>query len=402
MQTYDFDFSLAGSDVAKDDGVIRGVSVITSGVQARGHNLEVDETTLLQMLDCAQKKGKVKVKWNHRTGADAINGNLRNFRLDDGKLKADWHLLKSHPSYAHALELAKEMPEEVGLSASFGGLSELQDGTKVHEPDATTKHQYVVKNGLRLPCPAGKQFARCTNLVSVDLVADPAANPNGLFEARVDSPDQGMSENAGTQTGADTQAKEFSLADVMAGINNLNAGLQQLAQRTQALEEFATDLDQAGHELEEQQAGADQNQQFSSMEDAVRYLENRLQQVGDEREQAEQNHAFDVLEGRVNQLLELNSQLTNENSAMAQAIHEFEAHTSVSVQFAAGTDGALTPHVMVQDEGENAPCTEFEARCKELEAGGKDEPTSIRLAMKENPGRYQKHLQALGVIAREL
>ena len=404
MQTINFEFSLVGADVGKEEGVIKGVSIITSGVQAKGHDLEVDQTTLNQMLSCATKKGKVKVKWNHRTGADAINGNLRNFRLEDGKLKGDWHLLKSHPSYNHALELAAEMPEEVGLSASFGGLSELGDGTKIHEADEQTKHQYIIKGMERLPVPEGRRFARCSHLVSVDLVADPAANPGGLFEAKVDTPQKGMADNNNQDGGAANH--EFTMGDVMAGIQALQQGFNQLAERTAQLEEFATDLSEAGQELEaheQDDAGDGSDQQFGSMEQAVHYLETRLKQVGDEREQAESEHAFAVLEDRLNGLLQLNTQLTAENKVLAEAISEFTSHTGNVVEFSAGADGeGYQAHVTLASEAKLAPRTEFESRCRVLEGEGKSDTDAIMFAVKENPARYTKHLQAIGVMAHTL
>ena len=401
MLNYHFEFSLGGATVSQEEGVIRGVSIITAGVQAKGHDLQVDAKTLTQMQACAKAKGKVPVKWNHKTGADATNGYLKNFRIEDAKLKADWHLLKSHERYAQAMEMADVMPEVTGLSASFAGLSELADGTKVYEADAETQYQYTKKNGERLPIAAGtKKFARCTDLVSVDLVSSPAANPGGLFEAGVDTHAEDMPE-INLQTGA-AATKEFSLADVMAGIQQLNANVQQLAQRTVALEEFATDLSAAGHELEAEQEAAAGQHEFSSMEEAVRHLESRLDQIGDEREQAESQHAFDVLEDRMNTLLSLNTQLSAENQAMASVIHEFQSHTGATVNFSAGSDGGYEPNIVLLEEKTAAPRSAFEARCNELESGGKSPTEAINLAMKEDKGRYTKHLQALGVLARDL
>ena len=53
------------------NAVIRGVSVITSGLIARGHDLEVDNVTLDQMQKCAESKGQVPVKVDHKSGAAA-------------------------------------------------------------------------------------------------------------------------------------------------------------------------------------------------------------------------------------------------------------------------------------------------------------------------------------------
>jgi len=150
-----------GGEVDRKAGVIRGVSVLTAGA-ARGHDLEVDQVTLSQMHECAADMVSVPVKWNHKSGADAVAGYLRNFRVDGPKLKADWYLLRSHPQFEQAMEMAERMPGNVGLSAAFLG----DDETRKVGKDA-------------------KKFARCSELLSVDLVAQPAANPDGLFEAKL-------------------------------------------------------------------------------------------------------------------------------------------------------------------------------------------------------------------------
>jgi polyhydroxyalkanoate synthesis regulator phasin len=145
------------------NGVIRGVSVITGGVIARGHDLEVDDTTLNQMKLCADTKGQVPVKVDHKSGAAAVCGFLTNFRIQENKLKADWHLLQSHPQKDQIIETAQRMPRGVGLSAAFVG------------PDKPERAK------------SGKNAARCQELISVDYVALPAANPNGMFSAKVDT-----------------------------------------------------------------------------------------------------------------------------------------------------------------------------------------------------------------------
>jgi len=151
--------ALSNSGVDTKNAAVYGVSVCTSGVVARGHDLTVDATTLKQMLAAAEAKGQIPVKVDHKSGAASVCGYLENFRIEGQKLKADWHLLHSHPQTAQILEVAERMPAGVGLSASF------------LPPDKPE---------------AGK--ARCGELLSVDYVTLPAANPTGLFSARVEDP----------------------------------------------------------------------------------------------------------------------------------------------------------------------------------------------------------------------
>ena len=137
---------------------IKGVSVLTVG-RAKGHNLEIDDTTLAQVLKCANSyKGGVKVNENHGAGIGDIVGKLNNFRIDPNgeKLIADLTFLKSRKDRAkYYIDLAKEIPDSFGISISFSGESE-QTGT-------------------------GIDLARCSELYSADLVQHPASNPTGLF-----------------------------------------------------------------------------------------------------------------------------------------------------------------------------------------------------------------------------
>lgn len=210
MRTLTFSSTFHADKVDTVNGVIRGVSVITSGVTARGHDLAVDETTLRQMQLCAQTKGKVPVKVDHKSGAGAVCGFLTDFSVKEGKLKADWHLLDSHPQRNQILEAAARMPEGVGLSAAF----------------VPPEGVFYSENG--------KPAARCEELISVDYVALPAANPTGLFEANVDT-----QFSTRMSTNANTPAGEPSLADLLAAIQSVQQQNQQFAQRLDAMEQAA-------------------------------------------------------------------------------------------------------------------------------------------------------------------
>jgi len=142
------------------DMTLKGVSVLTTGM-AKGHQLEIDGTTLEQVKNCAEQfKGGVKVNENHGAGIADIIGKLTNFRIDDSgsKLLADLTFLKSRQDRAkYYMDLASEIPDAFGISISFSGESEL--------------------NGSNF------DLARCSELYSADLVQHPASNPTGLFSA---------------------------------------------------------------------------------------------------------------------------------------------------------------------------------------------------------------------------
>jgi hypothetical protein len=150
-RTIQLDMSpLTASNVDEENAIITGVSVITAG-EARGHGLVVDDTTIAQLFQCATSCGSVPVKIDHSSGASGICGYLTSFYTEGNRLRASWHLLHSHPQTATILEVARRMPDGVGLSVSFVA------------PDGAT-------GGL----------ARCEELISVDYVTRPAANA-GLF-----------------------------------------------------------------------------------------------------------------------------------------------------------------------------------------------------------------------------
>lgn len=152
--------AIAGNQrVDADSGVIHGVSIITVG-KAKGHGVSIDKTTLEQVKACAEGfTDGVKVKIDHGTGFSAIAGTIKNFSIDGDQLRADFHLLKTHPDYSRIIEMAQTLPESFGFSISF-----------------SMKREEI----------GGVNFARCEDLYSADLVEQPAANPGGLFSAKVD------------------------------------------------------------------------------------------------------------------------------------------------------------------------------------------------------------------------
>jgi len=207
---YTFETANADGVVDAKQGKINGVSMITGGLTAMGHGLEVDATTLKQIHACARKMGKVPVKTNHGTGVDAVNGYLTNFRIDEDKVRGDWTMLQAYTSTPHLLEMAEKMPGCIGLSVAFRGDPETKDGDKVFFDDE--KMPYTLsKSGAQVKLAVGEKiFARCEELVSTDLVASPAANPDGMFSAKrtgvsalpsVDSAGNGMAKTNLTTEG---------------------------------------------------------------------------------------------------------------------------------------------------------------------------------------------------------
>ena len=192
------------------DCVIKGVSLITCGCEAEGHNLQVDDETVGKLFQLAKGRGKVPVNLDHGTGIEKMNGYVTNFRMDGDKLRGDWHLLKNHSETPLMLERAATMPDCFGLSVAFKG-----QGVEVSP---------------------GKKAARAEKLLSVDCVTRPAANADGLFGARDEfSVDTDSHDMAGNNN--NNQQGEPSIADVLNAINGLNQRLDAHEQAISALHE---------------------------------------------------------------------------------------------------------------------------------------------------------------------
>lgn len=149
-------FAAAAGQIDAASGVIRGVSLITEG-PALGHGVMIDAKTLEQVKAAAEQyNGGLKVKLDHSGGAGDIIGYVDALRIEGRKLLGDLHLLQNSPHRGYVLEIAEKIPDTFGLSIAFSGPVEMG-------ADKRTVLQ------------------RCTEIYSVDLVSEPAANAEGLF-----------------------------------------------------------------------------------------------------------------------------------------------------------------------------------------------------------------------------
>jgi hypothetical protein len=125
---YRFHVPFASQKVDFENAVVRGVSVMTGDLEAEGHDLQVDDTTIDQIYLACKKGRQVTVKMDHK-GKDGktfttIAGYLNNFRKDGTKVRADLELLRTEPLTPKILEMADRMPGNFGLSAAFKGATE--------------------------------------------------------------------------------------------------------------------------------------------------------------------------------------------------------------------------------------------------------------------------------------
>lgn len=172
-----------GSRVDREAGVLRGVSVITAGVEAKGHGIWIDQTTLEMVKSCAETYvDGLQVKSDHGSGFGEIEGVLREFEIDGNQLRANFYLIKSGEEYERIMEMAEMMPSSFGLSIEFSGISEEID-------------EY--------------RYARPMEIYAVALVDQPAANPTGLFQAMPE-------ETAPVEVPAEVPAEEIKVEEIPA------------------------------------------------------------------------------------------------------------------------------------------------------------------------------------------
>jgi hypothetical protein len=184
MQKLTLFAAATGSRVDREAGVLRGVSVITAGVEAKGHGIWIDQTSLEMVKASAETYvDGLQVKSDHGSGFGEIEGVLRDFVIDGNQLRADFHLIKSGEEYERICEMAEMMPSSFGLSIEFSGVSEEID-------------EY--------------RYARPVEIYAVALVDQPAANPSGLFQAMSEP------ETAPVEVPAEAPVEEIKAEEVTA------------------------------------------------------------------------------------------------------------------------------------------------------------------------------------------
>ena len=194
----------AGSEVSTAGGrygagLVEGFAVITRG-EALGHGFWIDREFVSQVNQAlAGNRSGVKSRFTHPdlSGDGLAKGLGRVFFRDsesEDVARGDLHLWESSRKSpdgdlgGYVLERAKEDPESFGASISF-----------VYDIEATKAHflanggeikideygsQFWDRSSFKSPDPLNVlrlPHARLADLRAVDIVDDPAANPDGLF-----------------------------------------------------------------------------------------------------------------------------------------------------------------------------------------------------------------------------
>jgi hypothetical protein len=229
-----------------------GISVATVG-PALGHEMFVDDTTLLQAEQAGLAGSPVKVFVDHDESIDSLIGFLSAFRIEEDQLRADLELLTSHPQAEFYAEILTKAPNRVGFSMAFSG-----------QPEEVGE----------------RRFARVENLVSVDLVSRPAANVNGVFKAGQTPPVDTQAEGMTTATAS--QEVEF---DAKAALEALTAVVSKLEESVAALaadQAEAAEIEAAPEEVKPEEAAAPEAAELCALSAKVAELEIALAAKGSE------------------------------------------------------------------------------------------------------------------------
>jgi len=159
-------------------GIIRGVSLISTP-EAKGHNISIDRKSIESFYDAVNGK-PIKAYYTHSPANEALDsiGIWQNFEIkEDGeytKLTADFSALdawkqNNKKDYEMLFELASKAPEAFGVSAEFSAKTIVYGEDGEEEEYQEGEDDDVEK------------FARAIEVSAFSIVAQPAANPTGLF-----------------------------------------------------------------------------------------------------------------------------------------------------------------------------------------------------------------------------
>ena len=196
MSTLSLFAAATDSRVDADNGILRGVRVITKG-EAKGHSflgepIIVDDTTLDEVVSAAATfSDGVPVKLAHGTDIEELIGSIREIVREGDCVRGDLYLLKSHESYATLIEMAETMPSNFGISISFMNAPEAvygndqePDGDEDDGPVQGINPQYADQINQEITAYA----ARVCELYSADLVQAPACNPSLFSQPSMSEP----------------------------------------------------------------------------------------------------------------------------------------------------------------------------------------------------------------------
>jgi hypothetical protein len=174
------------SPIDAENGIIRKCSLIKIGAadghfDKEGRQETVDEKTLTQVFEYCQQAESIKVKLDHGSGVLSTVGYVKNFSIENGKVVGDFHIYETADEKNRILEVAAKNPHHMGMSLEFEGADEVK---------------------------GDKAFSRCSRVLTVALVSDPAANTSLFSAIKTET-------TTNTKMEDETKTEEVSLEDRM-------------------------------------------------------------------------------------------------------------------------------------------------------------------------------------------
>lgn len=226
------------SDFSASDGGLKNVSLITTGIEAEGHGIYLDEKT----AETAMKRllgRSVKSYLRHDgAGRDRLGNEIGFFSgiyRKGAQIKASaFEFLESFKKDSGAIadrlvEMAAKVPDQFGVSLvlEYMPVWVLADGTEVQASSLEAPA------GALRPIPS----MRVLDVISADFVGRPAANPNGLLSVdttvTVDAPTLSQPSTPAT-TMSEPAIATLSVTDHEAKIAELSKGHEAALEAKQA------------------------------------------------------------------------------------------------------------------------------------------------------------------------
>lgn len=169
-------------------GLISGVSIITRG-EALGHDLWIDTEFLQSTADAINARSEgLKARFTHPgmsgDGLGTMLGKVTGAQVAGNQVIGDLHFVESATKAPdgnladYVMTLAEDTPEDFGLSIVFSTDAEAM---QAHVDANTQGGRFVSPDENNL---SNYQHARMQELRAVDVVDEPAANPDGLFHRK--------------------------------------------------------------------------------------------------------------------------------------------------------------------------------------------------------------------------
>lgn len=188
---------------------ISGVSAIQA-VEALGHGMLVDQVMLRQVADQGNALGQVKARFTHpgmcSDGMGSQLGHVSNFSVQGDKTVGDLQFIDAAAKSprgdlrTYVETLAKDAPGSFGMSIVFTGTPvwKLPNGSEIAVDDPSLRRGHGEDAYFARPADATTTipFARCEQLLAVDVVDEPAANRDGLFSAAFSGTSSEIAEQA--------------------------------------------------------------------------------------------------------------------------------------------------------------------------------------------------------------